>query len=539
MTSRSRACWVLAAGLLFFSSYVAWLKPINFFSRYHDDAIYFSSAQSLARGQGYRLLSVPGNPPQTKYPVLYPWLLSWIWRVEPSFPANLKWALAMTPLFGCGFLVASFLLLRRFKGVGEWPALFAVLLCAYDPVFLRLNAALLSEVPFMAFAMTAALAADHALENKNRTGWVGLATALAALSVLTRSIGVGVVAGLAAAALYRRAYRYAAVFCLGFFPVLLWRSTPVSPGEPGWVQTWLYYTSYLGFWMRSVPNLEVLQAMFWSNVRDLLVMPAEFCFFPPLGGERSYLGQLLSITLTFGIGAGIVRQARADRWRPIHFVFLFYAPFTLLWNYPIMNRFLMPFVPLFWAGVWVEGRRLVSMVAAHLRRGRPIAERIVAGVFTVALVAIGVLAVSNYLGGIRKGRRAEGEQWAAYTQEKRQAYDWIQRNTAPDTRLLALDDVVLYLYTGRQAMWPLAFTTASFFSSDVEILRSELDHLTDVARHIGARYWVTVEGDQNFPTGSPLVAERVLQLQNSLPQMFRSSGGTVRVRDLSPVLQSR
>ena len=36
---------------------------------------YFSAARSLAEGGGYTLPSVPGAPPQTKYPPLYAWLL--------------------------------------------------------------------------------------------------------------------------------------------------------------------------------------------------------------------------------------------------------------------------------------------------------------------------------------------------------------------------------------------------------------------------------------------------------------------------------
>ncbi len=55
---------------------------------FHDDAIYVSTASALAHGQGYRLVDVPGEPLQTKYPVLYPAVLSVVWRSAPNFPAN-------------------------------------------------------------------------------------------------------------------------------------------------------------------------------------------------------------------------------------------------------------------------------------------------------------------------------------------------------------------------------------------------------------------------------------------------------------------
>src|SRR5262245_30496635 len=64
---------------------------------FHDDGIYLVTAKSLAEGQGYRIISIPGDPPQTKYPVLFPWVLSIVWRVYPSFPDNLPW-LKLVPL---------------------------------------------------------------------------------------------------------------------------------------------------------------------------------------------------------------------------------------------------------------------------------------------------------------------------------------------------------------------------------------------------------------------------------------------------------
>src|SRR6266481_1921816 len=65
------------------------LNPTNYFGMSEDDSIYFSSAKALSEGKGYILPSVPGAPQATKYPILYPWLLSWVWRWNPSFPANL------------------------------------------------------------------------------------------------------------------------------------------------------------------------------------------------------------------------------------------------------------------------------------------------------------------------------------------------------------------------------------------------------------------------------------------------------------------
>src|SRR5579871_2048432 len=61
-----------------------------------DDGLYFIGGKALAQGDGYRILSLPGEPYQTKYPPLYPLLLSIAWRVNPAYPANLPLALLLS-----------------------------------------------------------------------------------------------------------------------------------------------------------------------------------------------------------------------------------------------------------------------------------------------------------------------------------------------------------------------------------------------------------------------------------------------------------
>src|SRR5271169_3028901 len=72
------------------------LNPLDLFGIKQDDSLYFTSAEALANHRGYILPSVPGGPIATKYPILYPWILSWVWRWNPSFPANLNDAVALT-----------------------------------------------------------------------------------------------------------------------------------------------------------------------------------------------------------------------------------------------------------------------------------------------------------------------------------------------------------------------------------------------------------------------------------------------------------
>ena len=515
-----------------FLVYLAWIRPWGYFGLYHDDTLYFSSAQALAEGRGYVLPSVPGAP-ASKYPVLYPWLLSWIWRFQPSFPANVVPAVWLTALFGCWFVVASFLYLRRLAGMGEWAALACAALCAFHPFYLFLSGAVLSDVPFLALALTAALVADSALARASGSLPMAAAGLLAGLSLLTRSAGLPVVAGIVLAALYRRAWRRGLVFVLAVLPFLaagLFGSASPAPETAAdtvaWRQTWAWYTSYWDYWRTNVPDAAALIGLLKFNLKDLLLAPASFCLFSPLGGENSYAGVLLSITLSAGILAGIARQARGQ-WTPLHFALPACGLMLLLLNFALMDRYLLLFLPLFYAGLWIEGKHLASMLAGAWRR--PGAEKVLASVFCLALLALAGGAVAHYLGGFRRKLPVLGARYSAGTSDKAQAYQWVRLHAGKDARLIAYEDVSLYLYTRRQAMRPIAFSTDASSSA----LERDLAHITDVARRIGASYWLMADNDFHLDRRHPRMYERLAQLRDVLPLVFRSEQGKVQLYDLS------
>jgi hypothetical protein len=542
--------WVcLTATLVLYLVYLSHLRPESWFGAYHDDGVYFSSAKALAQGRGYIIPSLPGSPPQTKYPVLYPWLLSWVWRCRPSFPANIVPAAWMTACFGCWFLVAAFQLLRKLAGVGDWPACLMVTLCAFQPHFLVWSGFLLSDLPFMALALTAALAGDAAVRATGRLGWAAVTGILAGLSMMTRTLGVAVLGGVLAAALCRRAYRQAAAVCLGSAPFVFasfWAShnslaVPHEGGTstlPGWQQTYLYYTSYVKFWRLCVPRSSVLLQMLTINLVKLLQALSAYFLEPTLGIGNSLTYYAIGAIVSAGIVAGIVRQARIQEWKPIHFILVFYSAVILGWNYPIMERFLFLFLPLFCAGLWVEGKHLVRLLLASLRAGRPASERVLAGVMLMGVASLAGIAVWNYRYGYRPEMSALSEQRARRMREKAEAYQWLRQNTDPEARVVAYEDPSLYLYTGRQAVRPISFSTEYLYTRERKVLERDLSRITDAAVAVGANYWLTSEDDFNLEDAPALMRERVANLMSAQPEVYHSRDRGVRLYDISRLPRS-
>src|SRR6187399_1068389 len=100
------------------------------FCQWHDDCVYMVSAKSLTDGGGYRIMSLPGEPAQTKYPPLYPLLLSLAWHIEPNFPGTLTYAawLSWLPLPVLLWLLAAYLPRLGFQGWRLWAMIAIVAL---------------------------------------------------------------------------------------------------------------------------------------------------------------------------------------------------------------------------------------------------------------------------------------------------------------------------------------------------------------------------------------------------------------------------
>jgi 4-amino-4-deoxy-L-arabinose transferase-like glycosyltransferase len=184
--------------------------------------------------------------------------LSWLWRLNPSFPANISSAVALNLVFGVAYLLAAFAFLRRLSGFSDAVSLLLTAVCALHPRILFLSANLMADIPFAAFALGACVVATRVNEKeaKSRTTiWCGI---LAGLSVLIRTMGIPIAAGLFLAICLRSGWRKASVFAACVVPftgALLWRSVILTPHAArrqnsyllSWQTMWLYYTSYAGF----------------------------------------------------------------------------------------------------------------------------------------------------------------------------------------------------------------------------------------------------------------------------------------------------
>jgi hypothetical protein len=264
--------------------------PLTYFGLLRDDAIYFSSAEALASGHGYVLPFLPGSPRATKYPILYSYILSLVWRLNPHFPANLRTATAITVAFTLSFVVLSFVLFGQMQGFGTGEAFFLTAFIALHPALLLYGALVLSDIPFAVISLMAMILAEKSMQQKQDGAIAVIGSgALAGMSILFRIFGVPIIAGIFAAGLLRWSRRQLVIFCAcvtPFFFVVAWpRISPAIPALPvspaaaatfGWVHTWTFYTNYLAVWRIGVPDKHAFWAMLGNNLAVLVKHSREF-----------------------------------------------------------------------------------------------------------------------------------------------------------------------------------------------------------------------------------------------------------------------
>src|SRR5258708_32288652 len=145
-------------------------REMPYFGHLQDDSIYFVAAKSMAEGRGSRILSLPGEPFQTKYPPLWPLALAAIWKIDPRFPENLRWGMALAWVMLPAFMALAW---RWFRSIGFAPVM-RTTLCAVlvlSPWVVFLSATVMSELVFS----VALLAAVLPLECAGTSAWKALA----------------------------------------------------------------------------------------------------------------------------------------------------------------------------------------------------------------------------------------------------------------------------------------------------------------------------------------------------------------------------
>jgi len=412
------------------------------FGDLHDDSLYYVSAKSLADGGGYRVESLPGEPSQTKYPPLYPLLLSVAWHVDSEFPNNLPIAAWISWLALPAIMLQLLWIFPRL-GVDHWRAWLLIALVAVNPYMLVFSSTLVSELAFTALLLATMLLTERATRVAAVTAGM-----IAGLAYLTRSAGI---VFLVAGPLYlwtRHKRQEAVMFASAMLPFVagwtIWtRLHQVPTGDPALI----YYTDYFRYELYSI-SLRDLPLFVWRNVDGLLLGLGSLVL-PNV--VSSFAIKTVAQVIAVATISGVIRMVRRGQGLLYALVAAGSCAQLLVWHFPPNERFVLPLLPLVLAGLMTEMEHFATMLRAGLRH-RDAAQRVVAAgmLLAVASILAGAVALQVYVGQVLLPEQETAHR--AANKDRVAAYDWIRNKLPQDALLLSSEDGLIFLNTGRHAM---------------------------------------------------------------------------------------
>lgn len=524
MTSGFKPTHVLALILLLIPS-AAFLwrnSDMPQFGDIHDDSLYYVSAKSLAAGD-YRIESLPERPFQTKYPPLYPLLLSIAWRVNPNFPQNLPLA-GWISWLALPLMLALLAALYPRMGIAGWRSWLLLTMLALNPYVILFSSRLLSELWFTALLAGVLLLVEKAAKTETRVAWAVAAALLAGLAYLLRSAGI-VLLGSGFVYLWLRGQRRKAwVFAAVMFPFvaawMLWaRLHQLHTDDPALV----YYTDYFRYEIYNV-NIHNLHLVLWKNL-DGLVSSLGYLILPNV--TSSLFMKILAELIGVGMISGIVRLVRSGK--TLHYtIFAAGAAFMLvIWHFPPNERFVLPLAPLAFAGLLTEMEHFVTMARSGLKH-REASQRVAAAVMLslAALLFAGAAGLQAYVGGVFLGETAN--EYRTRNIDYRGAFAWIRANLPQDAAVIAYNDPVLYLYTGRHSI-SRPLPPYIWYSSDharaVELYRDVAPYA--LQHGVGYVYFTTKDMRRDMDADDVVDIETAIRSNPRLTPVFRYGIGTI------------
>jgi hypothetical protein len=500
--------WILALGAVALLAVYGLTLRTSAVGLYHDDGIYAVNAKALAEGHGYRIISLPDEIPQTKYPILFPLGLSLIWRAVPSFPDNVLylklWPFAAALVWL--WLVDRFLAYHT--GRADLARGIAVLTAA-SPWVLFYTTALFSEALFAVFAWGGLWMLTRCERESATTSRLLLAALLCGAAYNTRTAGFTLIAagilGLAIKKEFRAAAVFGALSGALALPWILWSSSQAETVPE-------FYSYYTGssYW-----HWNVLFDFTLSEKFDIIERNAIYLLVGP--GQLMGFNFVILWPLLFLIGVltavGFLASARQGI-RVVHLFVGGYVATLLLWSWP-PARFLLPIYPLFLLFAVLGGQQV--LVRWSLPRMRTAAT--VAVVVAVAFASgWGSGTVAYYAATKQRACLYEpcGRSWQDYPS----VMSWMEGRTPAGAILMGTQDPMLYLYTGRKAV--RAFEQDPFllhYANDPDRQPfGSPEALANRIRESGAEYLVLAHREESLTDA--FLWRQYLDLRRARPALF-------------------
>jgi len=508
----NRWAWAILVLACVPSAWLAWTyRDLPRIGELHDDGIYLISAKSLTDGRGYRILSLPDEPAQTKYPPLYPLYLSTLWRWGPGFPAMLPWAMLLQWIFIPVLIGLSAVYFARH---GLDSRLAAML--GFNAYVLAFGTSLFTEIPFTGLLLTSLLLGERR--------WALTAGLMAGAAYLTRTAALPLLISFPLFYWLLGQRREAWRFVAGMSPAVAgWMAWCAVHRSPSLDLVNIESTNYLAYQMMNV-TWQTLPVVVWKNLDQLLLGVGAFAL-PKT--ELDFFTKIATMVAGLVTVAGIVRLYRDGRMRAYILYAALSSAILLIWHFPPNERFTLPLLPLCLAGLFVELQNLLAMIRQVM--AKPARDQKIAGGLIAALMAVAVaMSVGRHLESDFRVIPGGYEQGRLNLAEKQAAYRWMGEHLPAGERVMAYDDPTLYLFTGRYSLHRV-IPTKYWYAEDQQATVECFRQIDRFAGDRGFRYLYVNASDfrRDLADEEKTAVMKAFQTHAALKAVFQTPGGTI------------
>jgi hypothetical protein len=412
----------------------------------YDDGIYALLAKALAGGDGYRLTFLPVELPGIMYPPVYPLSLAPFWTLAGSQESALAGMKVANGLY-IGLAAGVFTFLLVDLRVLPVPLAVAVALLSFvSGTMMLVTAGVLSEPLYMVLLFAAIWVTDGG-EDEPGVSRLAAAGILCALVVLTRTVGVAVVAAMAIG-LWRRYGWKTAGKALAVTVLFLTPWLAFTVANSGQVPTALVprYGSYLQLYLSNIGGSPGFAfEIFSANVGAIL---------QTLGAKLiPQFGPILeSVTGAVLVGLAMLGSVRIVKNAPTAAIYPWiYLALISVWSFPPF-RFLFILFPLLLALAVVSLPMVAARIGAGL--GKMSSGRIPQSWPRYGVIGLAVVVLAGL--GFRDTRAVARRVWDGAELDKSAAgaevIDWVSKNTGPHAVVAYEFDPLIALHTGRKVV---------------------------------------------------------------------------------------
>jgi hypothetical protein len=238
-SNRSYQIWQLLGILLFVIPACAALN-----SRFNwvDDSYYIMLAKALAIGRGYTNINLPVPTRHSHFPPGLPLLLSLPMLLD--LPLNTTIVISKLVLIGCGALgLWGLARLARLEGYPDFAIPWALALSAASIAFVTFTCRVASEMLYFPLSVFALMAICRYRRSPYRSWWLPTSVVLVGAMILTRSVGIFLLAAVGMDLLRKREFRRLVLIAAPVGVILAawaWSTRAATPGTGDYIKEFVY-----------------------------------------------------------------------------------------------------------------------------------------------------------------------------------------------------------------------------------------------------------------------------------------------------------